>query len=635
MSIPYINSIRNAVPMTQEFLGINKGERIGDGEWADAKNLSTEYYPVARTRDKRQIVHCYDTNSWEKAAMILGNPRDVVVVDGKTAYSYFNGADGTVWFDDLEFSFDGDPSQIVNFGYKGIYTISGTWIVAYGQARALTSRLTRDVSLAVVTLSDGNFTGIPASKVTTSATAPSTPTNGDYWVDTNRNGLYIWSDAAAEWVSVPSSYIRIWCHADLSGFSDGDAVEISSENGTIPESSYIIKKIEEDPDHAGWYYLYIPGFVSPGDDDITIERRAPVFDFITTWKNRVWGCRYGENDKGEIVNEVYGSALGDCLNFFVFEGTAADSFIASVGTGGPFTGIAATEDNVYFFKEDRVYILSGSEPPFALREQWGPGIPIGAAKSVVASNGAVYYQTQYGFARMTPYNYPQIISHPIGRKVRPAAIGGMDGERVFWVCGEDMLAYDTTNGMWMRESAPVEEVFAIDQYQGRPILFSSDPLEAPRQKAMSVCLLHDGPSPVEGDFLPHVRPATQDDTGPVSDRYVIWGNQGDDGKDDIDWYGITGIRGLSDPEPKRLNSVKIRLKTGDDAAFRLFIQLDEDGVWIPIQNEERTKAGTYVVRYVPNRRCDLYRLKIEGHGDCVIYSITESYENAGDGSVGL
>jgi hypothetical protein len=309
------------------------------------------------------------------------------------------------------------------------------------------------------------------------------------------------------------------------------------------------------------------------------------------------------------------------------QGIASDSFIASVGTGGKFTGIAATEDNVLFFKEDRVFILSGTEPPFQLREKWGPAIPDGAAKSVVCQNGAIFFQGMTGFMRMDVWNYPTVISQKIGSAEREPFVGGTDGERILWASDQRLLIYDQTTGAWMKEDAPKEYPLTFLNNNGRPLLLSAF-ASGDMGEAIMATYFHPGP---EAELIEHLYKPADITVAGVEETFG-WEAVPEG---DFDWHCTTGLRGLSDPEPKRLNSVKIRLKTGANAAFRLYVQLDEDGEWKLIQDEERTKAGTYIVRYAPNRRCDLYRLKIEGHGDCVIYSITESYENAGDGSVGL
>lgn len=691
MSIPYINSIRNAVPMTQEFLGINKGERIGDGEWADAKNLTTEYYPVAKTRPHRVECHlfiAYGDEEFKDPPFVPGVARDAQIVDGKMFVSLFpehmtdlvpNGAVIVSGLSHEDFYVEtiGDPKEIVPFN-RGVYTSDGCWVGQDGtcEQSAVSTRFWSETDgrweqnptflRGFVELCDMDGNGLTAPVVGDGE--PENPQNGDYWIDTTKNGLYKYSSLAGEWVSVPTAYFKILLPlGETDGrtngvelFRKGDTIE--TEIQTDPGSSTVVGNntysiyniLPAEEREVTWRSgepkvktNYVPivvrglekyftdpidaelGYLASGMFDIKVSRRAPVFDHIICWKNRIWGCRYGTNDKGEFVNEIYGSALGNCHGYFTMQGIASDSFVASVGTGGAFTGIAATEDNVIFFKEDRVYILSGTEPPFTIREKWGPSIPDGAGKSIVCVNGAIFFQSSDSFMQMDVWNYPTVISHNLGRAEREPFVGGRDGERIVWASPNRTLIYD--NGAWMEEESLGEHPFKFLEGNGMPFCLITEP---PVRELTELA---------EGLIAVFLRPGTEEK---MLESLLVYPETTIEGvtatyewraetEGDFDWYGVTGIRGLSDPEPKRLNNIKIRLKTGANAAFRLFVELDEDGVWIPVQNEERTKTGTYVVRYVPNRRCDLYRLKIEGHGDCVIYSITESYENAGDGSVGL
>jgi len=80
-------------------------------------------------------------------------------------------------------------------------------------------------------------------------------------------------------------------------------------------------------------------------------------DFITESGNRLWGCKYGVAD-GETVNEIYCCKLGDFKNWECYQGVSTDSWRASCGTDGKWTGAATLADSPIFFKEDcfhRVY----------------------------------------------------------------------------------------------------------------------------------------------------------------------------------------------------------------------------------------------------------------------------------------
>ena len=85
-------------------------------------------------------------------------------------------------------------------------------------------------------------------------------------------------------------------------------------------------------------------------------------DFVIESGNRLWGCRYGKALNGETVNEIYASKLGDFRNWYCFAGISTDSYTASVGTDGAFTGAVTYMGRPIFFKgEKRLSIASVKE----------------------------------------------------------------------------------------------------------------------------------------------------------------------------------------------------------------------------------------------------------------------------------
>ena len=58
-------------------------------------------------------------------------------------------------------------------------------------------------------------------------------------------------------------------------------------------------------------------------NDITgsyvVTKIIPAMDYVIECGNRLWGCRYGQNNNGEFVNEIYASALGDFKTWYKFE----------------------------------------------------------------------------------------------------------------------------------------------------------------------------------------------------------------------------------------------------------------------------------------------------------------------------
>ena len=55
MEYPTLNVIQKSRQMSDAFLGYNHNLRIGDSEFYDMKNMTSDYYPVLAPRKKRGV----------------------------------------------------------------------------------------------------------------------------------------------------------------------------------------------------------------------------------------------------------------------------------------------------------------------------------------------------------------------------------------------------------------------------------------------------------------------------------------------------------------------------------------------------------------------------------------------------
>lgn len=78
-------------------------------------------------------------------------------------------------------------------------------------------------------------------------------------------------------------------------------------------------------------------------------------DFICENSNRLWGC-------SSKNHEIYSSKLGDATNWHAYEGISTDSYAATVGSDGDFTGCVSHMGYVLFFKEDTIHTVYGDKP---------------------------------------------------------------------------------------------------------------------------------------------------------------------------------------------------------------------------------------------------------------------------------
>ena len=151
---------------------------------------------------------------------------------------------------------------------------------------------------------------------------PQDPANMALWLDTSQQPpvLLQWSQGSGMWVSVEKTYLRLSHPGIGAAFREGDGISITGAPEAVASQCVIAAR---DTD-----YLVVPGLLEGEilwDIPITLSRKLPIMDFVIECENRLWGCRYGPNSQGQIVNEIYASKLGDFKNWNCFMGLSPDS----------------------------------------------------------------------------------------------------------------------------------------------------------------------------------------------------------------------------------------------------------------------------------------------------------------------
>lgn len=204
-----------------------------------------------------------------------------------------------------------------------------------------------------------------------SAAAPETPDDGDYWIDAGTKTLSRYSAATRMWTAVESVYTKLSFTTQgqiPAAFSQYDGVEISgAAHGSLNGAKIIYAlggHAAEGGDEDGESdFIVIAGEPANAFTDengcITVSRTAPDMDFVCQCGNRLWGCRYG-NDGEKNINELYCCALGDFKNWNQYLGLSTDSWRASVGSDGVWTGAVNYLGSPVFFKENCIHRISVS-----------------------------------------------------------------------------------------------------------------------------------------------------------------------------------------------------------------------------------------------------------------------------------
>ena len=588
--LPNLTAGEQSRMATEIFGGYNHNLRINEGEWYNEENLSSAYYPMFSQRGKRATFHAN-----------MQNPQGLLAKD---ALAWVEGS--TLYYDgypiegiELSTAAEDCPKQMVSMGAylcifpDGVYL--NTANLTDKGSMAATYKSTED---AMISYTPCRLDGSEYEDVIVSTTAPSAPANGQHWLDTSTSphALKQFSETSGMWVQIPVIYVRI----DVTGigklFSEGDGVTISGaaygESGDIHEQ---IKALNTDIiiQGKGDDYIIVVGVLDEAVSQagtIQVERKVPRMSYVCEANNRLWGCYYGMSE-GKMHNEIYACKLGDFKNWNCYAGISSDSYRASVGTDGEFTGCIAYLGYPLFFKENCIHKLYGTMPAnYQLQNTTCRGVQRGSAASLAIANEILYYKSRSDVCAYDG-SLPIGISEQFGAEIYSKAVAGTHGGK-YYISMKDaagawhLFVYDTMRGVWHREdgthalafTAWGDELFFIDV-----------------------------------------------------DKNAIIAENGTQGtpEADVEWFAESGMIGYQLIDHKYVSRFNMRMRLAEDAECNMYIMYDSDGVW---HYEGTVKGGamdSFTIPVVP-RRCDHFRIKLAGKGDIKLYSISKILEQGSD-----
>lgn len=594
--MPYFPTLTET-PTTQQvtdmFRGYNRNYKIADGEFSDMENLTSSYYPLLANRGKRGIV----ANVTDPKAML--SKTKLAYIDGDRLF--YGGEDVTAYLTaaGCTISAETGPKQMISMGaYIVIFPDKVFFNTEdFSDSGSLESRFVTAEG-AEVEYSMCKADGTEYKTATVSSSAPSSPANGDLWIDSSAevHSLKVYSTTTAMWVSVPTVYTKISAAGIGENFSENDGVQLSgcavadtAVSGQVEmlNGSHLIQACGDD-------YIVIIGLIDKActqtAGSVTVARNVPDLDFVTEAENRLWGCKYGIVD-GETINEIYCCALGDFKNWEQYAGISTDSWRASVGTDGEWTGAVTHLGYPIFFKENclhKVYISSTGAHQIA--DAACRGVQKGSERSLVVVNETLFYKS---ITDICAYDgsLPVSVSDALGPDRYFDAAAGAFGEK-YYISMRDsedkqhMFVFDTKRGLWHREDATRAVAFARD---------ADDLYYMDANKKLLMCV--GGTDGVPEDTMP--------------------------------WSATTGLIGYNTVEQKYVSRLNLRMKAPLGTVADVYIEYDSDGLWLPAGHIEGTGTGTFMLPLRP-RRCDHFRFKIEGEGDVRIFSFAKILEVGSD-----
>lgn len=584
---------------------------IDDGKWYDEENLTLEEYPVAKVRRAHGKLSISDE----------GSLTGIFEANGRIGYTRYVSSGsptptdhGTVTFYEpdatdpstVDLGLSSTPKKFVHMGaYLIIYpdqkwintadhTKKGTLNVSVTAAGEVPNHLTLGACLE-----DGTSIGT----YTSSNSEPGSPSDGDYWLDLNPpEQMKKYVESSSSWVNV-NAYLKINLgdQYDFSEFEEGDYVKITASgmseigHGKDNRLPTDIVKFIKTGETSSKTYIVIASGVGVHEYstwNVTVQRYIPDMDYVVEANNRLWGCKWGNVD-GKNVNEIYASALGSFKEWRTYEGTDADSYAASVGSDGPFTGAVSYQGRPIFFKERCAHIIYGAYPSqYQIVTSECRGVQKGSDRSLAIVDNVLFYKSPDGFCSFDG-SQPAVISAPLGlEKYSKVSAGGLD--RKYFAAAVDesgkvrILIFDTRLGVWHHAESRSYSTASIDT----PIMWTGVGTE--------MCFID------AADSFASVH---------------TWYGSGSPDSEKVEWFAETGDLGLEDPGKKYVVSVTVRARIAGDSDIRISIRYD-GGPWEHVTREGWHPLSAFNVT-VPVRRCDHFRLRFDGHGDAQIYSISK------------
>lgn len=591
--------------MLTVFGGYDRRPKAQEGTWYDQLNMSAEQYPAMSTRRKRKVVQINNTTLTSTAGII---DKDAIIT--------INGTKVVIGSNEYDLGLstaDADcPKQLVSMGAYLIIWPDGKYINTkkpISDSGSINNTYTPGLADDIrVKLCNENGTVFPA--YTYGGTAPQEPADGDLWLDNSGDEPVMkqWSSTRSMWAIIPTYLKIVSTPSALSdahigdGFKAGDAVKITNAPGLDDSQLHIIKK-------RGTNYIVVPGILNVSDPSLgmiinptafRVIRKAPKMDFICECGNRLWGCRYGEDNDGNDVNEIYASKLGDFKNWNYFAGSSMDSYAAGRGTDGVFTGAITHQGHPLFFREnsfERVYPSANGAHQIVTVE--GRGVQDGCWRSLAIVDEVLFYKSRHAVCAYSG-SLPVDISEALGDNYYDDARAGAAGNTYYISMRNTsdntwhFFTYDLEHRIWNREDDMKVLMFA--KRQGR-IYYVNE---------------------TNGNVV----------------RYYTQTEAQDDPS--IEWSVTSNVIGLDLAENEYISRFVIRCETIGNV--HLEIRYDEEtetvnNVEVEKWHDKGTVSmsglGSFVLPVTP-RRCDHLRFRLSGDYPIRIYSITKHVQTGSD-----
>lgn len=650
---PTIQETARSQQVTDTFGGYNHNLKIPEGEFYEIENLCGDDYPLLATRkqrntlqipaaeslramvskgDKLYYIAGYDPTT--KACGFYAEGEKVMDLEyagglkrflSMGAYLliwpdkvWYNTADGTHGNMEKMFSAAAgtylDHSQTSSSGPDGqeIYDVYVLWYIRPcsrdGKIVYTTGANYGEKHVVVVDGIEYHYLNF---------VKPKEPKNGDAYIDRETRTPYIYNDVSKDWSAQDVPVMWLECKGIGSAFAPGDCIRVSG----IDPGTYSGLNVGDNPSDGvyrevlvtGENYIVLDAYAPaeahgimndtpPAVGYVKAAMDIPDMDYVIEAQNRLWGCKYGTVN-GKLVNGIYASALGRFDVWRKYAGVSTDSYAASVGSDGRWTGAVNYQGYPLFFKEDRMHkVYVSASGAHRIQEYTMRGVQPGGAKSLAVVNGVLFYKARDCVCAYDGSGAPTDVSEKLNLDSlsypgSTTSIAAAYRDKYYLYLqmntppGSRLLVLDTRRGAWYRENLPIGSITDFTEHFGS-LLCAAGGIEE---------IAHDNQVSTIGDTK----------------------------EGDVAWSCETGLIGYSTVEQKYVSRFNIRMSLARDAYMDVLVQYDSDGVW---HNQGRIQgAGTRTFMLpVRPRRCDHFRIRLEGSGNVRIYSFAKIFEAGSD-----
>ncbi len=670
--LPQLNTIAKSSALQEEFRGLNHNNFLDDAELYDMKNMSVDNYPYASPRRKRGVFKDSNGNTFGKYTYKTGATAYCNGIATKQGFCFVEG--NRFYYKSNEDSVYHDIGEVSNgekqFVSLGAYILifpdkkyfwslmyqhyenteeNNKWLDAHGLKRSeYFGNLEANVQFSTVKMNMCNVYGEDYTFDYVQKDMPDenkvTVENGTMWLDISSSPAKMmeYSSSYSGWLEITSNYIKITVEGDITElFKNYDGVSITGFPEILKDfnGSTVMYNVEktEDNSHS---YMVVPGILTPqevaeadknitfnssdnsitytaninnGAERISVKRTVPNMDFVCELDNRIWGCS-NEN------HEIYSSKLGDPFNFNCFLGLSTDSYVATIGSDGDFTGCISHLGYVLFFKEDCVHKIYGTKPTnYQITNVALRGVQRGCERSMCIVNETLFYKAKNG-VMMYQGSLPECISDELGTEYYMEAVAGSCGNK-YYISMKDskgswwLFVYDTATGLWHKEDnthfkytlTTLTEMYYIDgdDYSLNTILGTGEEFSVKRLVNSNL----NTPSEY------------------VTTKYVI------EPEKDFDWSMESGDLYAGTIDNKYISKLRILMQLQKDTIINIFLKYDNEKDWHCVCTKKYKYSGstknTYNIPIIP-RRSHRMKMKISGVGYCLIQAIARSVEQGSE-----